>query len=556
MSRLAQAQAALVAEMQDVIAAIRVHGDDLLRVPNVIAVSPGYRFRAGRITHDPAVRVHVDRKFDVTQLPHGVLPRRLGRVLVDVVEASPRLQYQHRQDLARAAAGTLPSNWRISLLLPGDEEDADAALAGPLLPYVPPAEPAAEVTAHMTVVCTSSCDNGSRLLRAFFARTQTALLSTMYEFTARHLLDSLLASLPAPRTFSFIFDGKNKKLGSGDLRRQQVLQALESTLQQRLTFAWAANAQGGSTVSAGFFPSAYHIKVSVRDEAEVWLSSGNWKESGQPEIDPRNPPNPFDQVTFESDHNREWHVLIDSPELARQFARYIRHDIEKALPLQLESGGVLPPEEVMPDLFVPLVDEARSGPPVFHREQTVSKTLRALPLFTPDQNSYFDFVADLIANARSKIRFENQSLAPRANDAGYMDRLFLALRDRAREPDMDVKIIVRGDFDPTEIWNNLEAYKFPMDRVVLLGGVHTKGLIVDDEVVVIGSHNWTAQGTRQNRDASIAFWDPEIISYYNMLFDYDWNRGTDVLGPTPRLAQPGEATPPGFVRVPWRAGNN
>jgi hypothetical protein len=536
--------------MADVQAAIRIHGEDLLSIPGVISVKPGYRFKNGRITSDPAVIVKVDRKRDESELAGAVVPKRLGKILVDVLDANPLAQYRVQRDQELAGPGGAPEAWRISTALPGEEEEPGGDdLAGPLLPYVPPDEPASEVNQVMTVICHSSCDSGFRLLKGFFDRTQESMVSTMYEFTAEHVLDALVPNLEDPKTFEFIFDGKGKRLGADDLPPADVLDRLNRDVGSRMTFAWAANAQAGRVVSAGFFPSAYHIKVSVRDGQETWLSSGNWKRSGQPKVDPFDPPQGFSSATFEREHNREWHVLIDNEALASQFARYIRHDIEQALPLQLEEAGPVP--EVMPDLFVPLPDTEAAGPPVFRRELTVNRQLRALPLFTPDRGSYFDFVKDAIANASRKIWFENQSLSPNANDETYMDELFLVLAEKSRNADIDVKMIVRGDFDPDEILAKLQAWEFNMDRVRLLGGIHTKGIIVDDELVVIGSHNWTSQGVLRNRDASIVFRDSEIIDYYNALFEYDWNRASDTLGPAPMLAAPGQAAPAGFVRVPW-----
>lgn len=552
MSQLAEKRTRLAETMADVQAAIRIHGEDLLSIPGVISVKPGYRFKEGRITSEPAVIVKVDRKRDESELGDAVVPKRLGKVKVDVLVADPLSQFRMQRDQESAGPGGTPEPWRISMALPGEgEDDGGDESAGPLLPYVPPDEPASEVDEEMTVVCHTSCDSGFRLLRGFFDRTQESMVSTMYEFTAQHVLDALIPNLEDPKTFEFILDGKGKKLGADDLPPADVLARLDQDVADRLTFAWAANAQAGSVVTSGFFPSAYHIKVSVRDGEETWLSSGNWKSSGQPADDPFDPPAGFRPGTFERKHNREWHVLMNNQSLATQFARYIRHDIDQALPLQLDAAGPLP--EVMPDLFVALPDEETAGPPVFRRELEVTKRLRVLPLFTPDQNSYFDFVKNAVANATRKIWFENQSLAPRAEDETYMNELFLVLAEKSRDEGLDVKIIVRGDFNPDEILTKLQAWDFNMDRVRLLGGVHTKGLIVDDELVVIGSHNWTSQGVRLNRDASVVFRDSEIIDYYSTFFEYDWNRGADTLGPAPMLAGPGEAAPAGFVRVPWTA---
>lgn len=555
MSRVEQERAELVERMADVLAAIHLHGDDLLRIPGVISVKPGYRFHNGEITDTPAVVVNVERKRDIAEMTGALVPRRLGRVIVDVIDANPLVQYRHLRSLALAGPPgpeAMPEAWRISSTLPGDEEETEgmreAALAGPLPPYEPPEIEADEVDEEMTVTCHSSCDNGSRLLKGFFARTRTSLVSTMYEFTTQHLVDALLTSLRSPRKFEFIFDGKKKKLGTGDLTRQELVAQLRKDLGKRLKFVWAANAAAKEVVTTGFFPMAYHIKVSVRDGSEVWLSSGNWKESGQPETDPQNPPAAFDVAKFLKEHNREWHLLIENQALASQFARYIRHDMKEALPFQIK--GATTADTPMPDLFVPVDDDSKLGPPIFHEEMTVTKQLRVRPLFTPDKNSYFDFVAGLVSKAKKSICFENQSLAPKVRDTVYMNELFLILRDQARKLD-DVRIIVRGDYSPDDILTNLQAHDFPMQRVRLLSNVHTKGLIVDGEVVVVGSHNWTGQGVRENRDASLVFWDSEIISFYQMLFDYDWSRTSPRMGPVARLAMPAEATPPGYVRVPW-----
>jgi hypothetical protein len=532
-----------------VLAAIRLHGDDLLAIPGVVSVQPGFRIVRGRVTTIPAVQVTVLKKLDLTALDsRTLLPRRLGKAMVDVVLADP-LEQLRLSDSMSAGPG-ITSDWRLTTLLPGDSDAEDAA-AGQPIPYVPPDQPLEEVDEEMTVVCHSSVDSGWRLLSAFFGQTEASLVSTMYEFTAPYIMDRLVESLEAPRTFEFIFDGKNKAISPGDLTQQEVTSRLETKLNSRLTFAWAANASARQ-VTAGFFPTAYHIKVSVRDGKETWLSSGNWKPSGQPEDDPFAPPVGFNASIFQRSHNREWHVLLRNKNLSKQFQRFIRYDIEQALPLQAAAGPA-PPPPVMPDLFVPIGDDALAGPPAFFKEKTRTAKLRVMPLLTPDNGSYFDFVKDKIAGATSKIYFENQSLAPNKNDSAYMNELFLVLRDKSRDENMDVKIIVRGDFGPAKILSALQMWEFRMDRVRLLKGVHTKGILIDDEMVLLGSHNWTSQGARLNRDASVAFWDPEIVAYYNDMFEYDWNRAPkaidDSSGPT--IAAPGAPVPPGHIRVPW-----
>ena len=100
MSRVDDLRANLAEAMADVREAIREHGQDLLDLPGVVAVRPGYRFKDGRITDNPAVVVSVQQKVDdpASIGTGGLVPRRLGKVLVDVVQANPLEQYRLQRD--------------------------------------------------------------------------------------------------------------------------------------------------------------------------------------------------------------------------------------------------------------------------------------------------------------------------------------------------------------------------------------------------------------------------------------------------------------------------
>ena len=72
---------------------------------------------------------------------------------------------------------------------------------------------------------------------------------------------------------------------------------------------------------------------------------------------------------------------------------------------------------------------------------------------------------------------------------------------------------------------------------------------------MFGSHNWSNEGVKTNRDASLIFDDPEIAAYLAGVYDYDWNT-LATAHPTesrPRVAKPGEAAPAGFKRVLFSA---
>lgn len=549
------------AAFADVLAALRIHGRELLSYPGVVSIRPGYRFRGRRITSQPAVRVAVLAKRDLSELPaKDLIPRKLGSVLVDVVPAAPLEQLEYEQRAQSSDAAAAPAG-RIYTTFVGADDTAGAvpesAADMALSPYVPPANtPLNAVTETMTVICHASPDAGWRNLRQFLLDTKQRLTATMYEFNATHIRDTLIEALDGEKTMRLILDGgqPNAVPGSSDISKNAARSSLQTALKQRFASVWAAVADDNKTTKA-FFKNAYHIKVTVRDGESFWLSSGNWKRSNQPTTDPFNPPPHFDKNAFLNSANREWHVIVQSPTLARLFETYINNDFDQALPLQV--GGAAGPgaQPARPDLFVPqpLLDAFHgSGPVQFFREEPFTKQLTVQPLLTPD--NYRDHIQGLLEGATHRIWFQNQSLNPDTSNPGYM-KLFRALRDKSRDPNIDVRIIVRGDFHPDAILTTLNNYHFEMTRIRLQNGNHNKGIIIDDQTVVLGSHNWTGDGTTFNRDASLIFKDRDIAEYFTRLFEFDWDRlehtGDAMKDAMPRIAQPGESTPPGMVRMGW-----
>jgi phosphatidylserine/phosphatidylglycerophosphate/cardiolipin synthase-like enzyme len=52
--------------------------------------------------------------------------------------------------------------------------------------------------------------------------------------------------------------------------------------------------------------------------------------------------------------------------------------------------------------------------------------------------------------------------------------------------------------------------------------VHNKGLIVDSQVVVVSSQNWSPLGTGQNRDAGLIIYNADAAQYFERIFLHDW----------------------------------
>jgi hypothetical protein len=194
--------------------------------------------------------------------------------------------------------------------------------------------------------------------------------------------------------------------------------------------------------------------------------------------------------------------------------------------------------------------------PKYFPPQTValSASEQVMPLLTPD--NYADHVIPLIRSAKRSIRFQNQyiTISAKSNPAKFM-ALLAALRGRI-DSGVDVKIILRDLGHARDMVESLHGSGFDPDKhVKFTPTCHNKGIIVDDAVVCIGSHNWSGQGTCFNRDASLIFENAAIAGYFAKIFDYDWSWARQVLASestTPQLAT-GAGEPEGSVRVPWDA---
>ena len=56
--------------------------------------------------------------------------------------------------------------------------------------------------------------------------------------------------------------------------------------------------------------------------------------------------------------------------------------------------------------------------------------------------------------------------------------------------------------------------------------IHAKGLLVDDDLAVVGSLNWNRHSARENREVALALHGEDPVSYYREAFQRDWEGRT------------------------------
>ncbi len=502
-------------DLSDLDAVIEDHLADFDK-PGVLSVRPGFKVRNDWLTNTRSIVVTVRRK--VAHPPEGeMLPAEVGGVPVDVRQASQEKALELEDPQGYAAGLRLAPDQGSVPHFPGERTLAGvrpaaaasahaqlAAIAKPQLPYDgPPGVTLEPVEAPATITLSASPDTGWPTLRAFLAGTAATLTVGLYDFTSAHVARAVTDSL-AGKKLNLVLDhpGKNPTADQTDAATVgQLRQAMDSALTQ----AWALT-HTDPDATAWIFPTAYHIKVAVRDRAAFWLSSGNWNNSNQPDIDPVTVPADAQRARH---GDRDWHVVIEQPQLAGVFEDYIRNDLEAAgkplLPPSLGSSQTPPFSQFFP-------------------AATVTGTIKITPLLTPDPGVYTGAISELIASATQTLYMQFQYIEPpKAGDPtaqSFID-LINAVIDRQAHG-VDVKIILR-DVEKVGYLEQLRTMGLDVvTRVKIQKNVHNKGIVVDGATVLVSSQNWSADGTLRNRDAGVIIHHQEAAQYFQQVFLHDW----------------------------------
>ena len=525
MKHSADAVPAVDAKSAQAIEAVVAANQAELQKPGVLGIRAGYKVVAGWPTRKPAIVVTVEnKKDDVAEQDR--LPDKVGGIAVDVREAS-RLKSLELKDPAQyeTIAHTLPAEARVARFpdeqptqATSEEPAVEPLAAKPTLPYAGPADADLDpVEDDFTILCHASPDAGWPTLSKFLADTTDRLVVGLYDFTSAHVLDAVKTDLNG-KHLDLVLDHPPRN-PTADQTDEETHTALADELGDNLDFAWALEGMD-KFAAVAVFPNAYHIKVAVRDGQTFWLSSGNWNNSNQPDIDPVN--NPAD-ASAATKFDRDWHVIVQHAGLAGTFSKYLENDLTVASQHQVAPAAVAAPaalaaaeELAFEPLAVPAAAFAQ-----FFAPQSFSGQMKVTPLLTPDPDIYTGAVLALVQSATQSLYIQTQYAHPsvQAGDAKFTE-LLQAVVDR-QQAGVDVRIIF-SQWENQGYLEKLQAVGFDLNQVRIQQGVHNKGIVRDGTAVLISSQNWSADGVLRNRDAGVIIENADIAQYFQQIFMHDW----------------------------------
>jgi PLD-like domain len=521
---------------------------------DVVTVRPGYYYPT---TGQPVPAVVVAVTPGTAPVSAADLAKRFGVAfsLTDAtVEEQVAAQEQGESPVSFAATGGPTASAFEALLTGEDVTEFGPPKEGAYEPLDPPDLPLIDEPMKATICVSPEAGWGE--LETFLAGTKERLTVAMYQFTAPHIFEAVRAAVsPAGRTFELVLHPRPEKpprsgVKANDLDEEDgVLKPLTKKMKDRFKVSWATLTS--KATPDGLWASAYHIKVAVRDGETTWLSSGNWQSSNQPDVHPFEKGHDQLPAGFQRKYNRDYHAVIENEKLASAYETYIKRDYE------LTSAEGKPEAFALPDLFVPEEEPegpvAFAAPPQFFQPLRLDRRIKVQPLLTPD--NYAENALKLIRSAKKSVWYQNQYINFRGTGEDFNEfRLLVSALKKKIDDGLDVRIICR-DMMKQESVDVLVGLGFPRAVMRFQPACHNKTIIVDGKAVMFGSHNWSNEGVKTNRDASLIFYDEEVAGYLAEVYEYDWDR-LATAKPTPkhpRVAKQGEATPKGHQRVPFSA---
>lgn len=496
-------------------------------VKNLLTARPGYKFSNGSITKTHAIVAVVEHKVDLSVLTENErLPDNYKGYDVEVVTASPKnmLRYKLATDNSslKPLAKKLEISFFESLVTPTETEAALLERGAITINYTPPPNVQLdEVEEAMTLICHVSPEGGWKTLGPFLSDTTEHLQIAMYDFSAPQLFDTLKEVAGNGASLKLVYDG-NPASGVGkdnkadDVTEDKIIKGISKIAGSNFEYVKAWKGKGG------FCYNAYHIKVAVRDQKSFWLSSGNWQTSNQPNVDFTN------NVADIPKYNREWNVVINNTRLAKIFHEFIQWDFQQS---QNKPEDALMESFALPQLYISEdFEEVGRSYQLFPPHKFTfagNNKLRVQPVLTPD--NYIEHALKVIRSAKKTLFFQNQYITIPAELTEEYSELLDELAKKTNSTKIDCRIILRKTYsedDKNEILSNLQAKGFNMSKVKFMANTHTKGIIADGEIIMLGSHNWSGSGVQFNRDASLVIYNAQVAQFYQDVFEHDWQKRT------------------------------
>lgn len=388
------------------------------------------------------------------------------------------------------------------------------------------------------VLATSAPDNNHAALLDAFADAKKTLRVRIYEMTNPKIVEGLMKAKARGVDVTIYLEG-SPVAGIADQERWLLDRASKAGI--HIYFI------GG--VPKNPVKPRYrfdHSKYVIIDDKKVIIGSENYGRSGVP--------------VFNSFGNRGWMVHVESPELIKQLRAVWDADLVldkngdavvgdivdiNASPTDAYGMPYRDPAFV-PDERLPRGRYDNPEPPVL-----VDDDMTLELVLSPDTSlNEHSAILGLIERAQKTLYVEQNSIRRRwgkktddKDTFGDVPNLALQAVIATARRGVKTRVLldstwynVQGDEDrdndDVALFLNELAQKENLDlaakvinlEATALEKIHTKGIVIDDKEVFVGSINWTENSFKGNREVGIVVSHEKVAGYYGKLFRRDWAR--------------------------------
>lgn len=277
-----------------------------------------------------------------------------------------------------------------------------------------------------------------------------------------------------------------------------------------------------------------HAKYGVIDGQKVFVQSENFARHGVP-ADP-------------TSGNRGWGVMVQDSSLARYLTDVFEFDWNPRVaesqpftPGHPAYGGPAPGFQPP----APTLDPGNYPHPF---PAITVQGARVTPVLAPDHTLLETRgIIGMIRSAKHSLLIQQQYIHYHWGDgSGSLERtpnLFMREVINAARRGVKVRVMVGDHFldpsypkDSTHTVSHLNqlarAEGLDMEARIIksevtgLAKLHNKGVIVDDQAVLVSSINWSGASPRFNREVGLIVEHPAVGRYYSDMFYYDWYDGS------------------------------
>ncbi|MFH1101978.1 MAG: phospholipase D-like domain-containing protein [Methanobacteriota archaeon] len=325
----------------------------------------------------------------------------------------------------------------------------------------------------------------------------------MYEFTDPFLYQELIQALERQVTLNIFMEGS--PVGGVDIREKYILTQLA---RHGANIRLMANNQNQHIYAR--YPYD-HAKYLVIDSTTVIIESCNWAKTGVPK-DP-------------TSGNREWGIIIKNPEVASYYQQVFSEDwnpyYQDSIPLE-DLNLAIPTQFTLDTTITTGIYTPQFNPETLHGKFTLT------PVLSPDTSE--QCILDAIDSAEETILIEQLTLAKNWDDV--ISPFINHLIQKAAQG-VDIKIIM--NYNPQYISETTDLFatkqlfeenhiqvKFLYTNWSVFTNMHNKGMIIDNQTVLISSINWNENSVRRNREAGVLIHNNTVAQYYANVFYADW----------------------------------